>query len=255
MLKDIISIGDKLELKRIRMTTKEEDLDQLDRIYKSQILDFNGEDTAVISMPIEKGRVIPLFVGDKYSIRFYTKKGLFQCKAIITERSNVNNIYTLTVQFTSEMEKYQRRQFYRLECVLDTNYSILSEPELNILQKLHKGAYKDDKEKLELQNTFDSIEKKWLKGSVVDISGGGARFISEYCHEHGNMIQMKIDFNSYGLRNTLIKAMIITSENLVNRLGFYEHRIQFRDIQKDEREAIIKFIFEEERRRRKKEKG
>jgi c-di-GMP-binding flagellar brake protein YcgR len=252
MLTDLISIGDKLELKRIRVTTQEDDVDKL---FKSQILDFSGEDTAIISMPIEKGRVIPLFVGDKYNIRFFTKKGLFQCKSIITERSNVNNIYTLTVQFISELEKYQRRQFYRLECVLDTSYTILSENEIDILDKIKNNEYEDDKEKLELQNTFDSIDKKWLNGTIVDISGGGARVVSEFCHEHGDWIHMKINFSSYGLRNTLIKALIITSEHMVNRQGFFEHRIEFKDLQKEERESIIKYIFEEERRRRKKEKG
>ena len=60
--------------------------------------------------------------------------------------------------------------------------------------------------------------------------------------------------NSLGSKEFIIQALILSSNKMINRQGFYEHRVQFRDIPKEEREAIIKFIFEEERRQRKREK-
>ena len=48
---------------------------------------------------------------------------------------------------------------------------------------------------------------------------------------------------------------VLYSEELASRPGSYEHRIQFVNIMNDERESIIKFIFEEERKIRRREKG
>jgi len=55
--------------------------------------------------------------------------------------------------------------------------------------------------------------------------------------------------------NKKIPSKIIISAKMLNRVGFYEHRVQFTDINREDREAVIKFIFAEERRQRKREKG
>lgn len=253
MVSDIVSIGDKLELKSIRFSAKEI---ENEKVYKSQVLDFIDEDTASILMPIEGGRVIPLTIGDKYNLCFYTKKGLYQCKSVITDRSRINNVFVLTVQFTSELEKYQRRQYYRLKYLLEFKYSIITDMEISIMNKLRNNNAKQEEEKQAFLDTLDSIKKEILSGTILDISGGGARFVSGHNHEHGIMIQMLLDFdNGLGAKSFQIQAIIVSSDKMINRQGFYEHRVQFIDMTKEEREAIIKFIFEEERRQRKKEKG
>jgi c-di-GMP-binding flagellar brake protein YcgR len=252
MISSIVSVGDKLELKRIRTI----DNDKEDKIYKSKLLDFISDDKASIAMPIEKGRVIPLEVGDKYSIRFFTNKGLFQCKAVITERYRNDNIYVLIVQFLSDLEKYQRRQYYRLECILDVTYHIITDVELSLMNKIQADEFQNEEEKQKYINTLEEFQSNWLTANVLDLSGGGARFTSNSNHESGLLIQisMRLGIDKWA-KNYLLNAVIISSNKMTNRQGYYEHRVQFKDIKKDEREAIIKFIFEEERRQRKKEKG
>jgi c-di-GMP-binding flagellar brake protein YcgR len=253
MVSDVVSIGDKLELKSLSFSTKKI---ENEKIYKSQVLDFIDDDTASILMPIEGGRVIPLTVGEKYSLCFFTKKGLYQCKSIITDRARINNVYVLTVQFTSELEKFQRRQFYRLEYLLEIKYCLVSDMEISIINKLQNENFKDEEEKQNYLNTLETFRKEWLSGTILDISGGGARFVSGHNHEYGNMLQISLEFdNELGEKTFYIQALIISSTKMINRQGFYEHRVQFIDILKEEREAIIKFIFEEERRQRKREKG
>ena len=253
MVSDVVSIGDKLELKLLNFSTKKV---ENERVYKSQVLDFINDDTASILMPIEGGRIIPLSVGDKYSLCFFTKKGLYQCKCVIMERGHINNIYVLTVQFISDLEKFQRRKYYRLEYLLEFNYYLVTDMEISILNKLRSNNFKDEEEKQDFIQTLEKLRKECLSGTILDISGGGARFVSEHSHEHGNRIRMSMEFNnSLGARNFDIQAIIISSDKMINRQGFYEHRVQFIDILKEEREAIIRFIFEEERRQRKKEKG
>ncbi len=253
MVSDVVSIGDKLELKALSFSEKKI---ENGKIYKSQVLDFFSEDTASILMPIEGARVIPLTVGDKYNLCFYTKRGLYQCKAVITERGRINNVYVLTVQFISDLDKFQRRQYYRLEYLLEFKYCIISDMEISIMTRLKNNNFKDEAEKQNYINSLEGMKREWFHGTILDISGGGARFVSEQKHEPDNMLQMLLEFNNrLGAKEFTIQAMIISSAKMINRLGFYEHRVQFIDIFKEEREAIIKFIFEEERRKRKKEKG
>lgn len=253
MVSDVVSIGDKLDLKALNFSTKKIDSE---KIYKSQVLDFISEDTASILMPIEGGRIIPLTVGDRYNLCFYTKKGLYQCKAVITDRGRINNVYVLTVQFTSELEKFQRRQYYRLEYLLEFRYRLISDMEISIMNKLHSKNFSNEEEEQGYINTLETLQTDWISGTILDISGGGARFVSGHNHEHGNMLLMLLEFNNgLGAKKFEIEALIISSNKMVNRQGFYEHRVQFKDIIREDREAIIKFIFEEERRQRKREKG
>ncbi len=250
---NILSIGDKLELKKIRLSAIEPDSEKL---YKSQILDFVDDKTLIILMPMEKVRIIPLSVGDKYCIRFFTKKGLYQCNSIIVGRSKLNNIYVLTVELISDLEKKQRREFYRLECFLDMEYYLLSDTEISIMNKIKANNFKNDTEFENYINALNECKREWNKGVIVDISGGGAKFVSDKLHEYGNIIHITIPFEpSVKLKNKWLKAIIASSEKMVNRQGSYEHRVQFKDILKEDREVIIKYIFEEERKYRNKDKG
>jgi c-di-GMP-binding flagellar brake protein YcgR len=252
MISELITLGDKLELKKLKTRTSEEDTD---KIYVSQLLDISQDDKLNIAMPIEKGRIIPLSIGDKYSVRFYTNKGLYQCKAVITDRYRNNNIFILVIQLISELEKHQRRQYYRLECLLDIKYHVITDLELAIVNKIKRDDFKDDDEKQKYLNTLEDYQTVSHSGTIVDLSGGGARFISNHKHEHGNRILISIRFNTDFNNLHVINAGIISSTNMMNRQGVYEHRVQFNDITKEEREAIIKFIFEEDRKQRRKEKG
>ncbi len=91
-----------------------------------------------------------------------------------------------------------------------------------------------------------------LKQSViVDISGGGLRFLSNHQYEPGSLIYInyclliKDKVKEYNLVGKVLA--IKPSEN---RKGVYEHRVQYLNIGNEEREEIIRYIFEEERKHR-----
>lgn len=250
MVRDVVAIGDKVEL---MIMDRNEDLEK--RTYKSKVLDFPDYTSVIITMPIIKGRVIPLSVGDKYSLRFFSQTGLYECKGVITDRSNDDKIYVLTVEFTSALEKYQRRQFFRLNCVLDLDYYIATEAELTLRYKLKQNIFKNPEDKQACLDALEQCKKEWLMGIVVDLSGGGARLMSESVHEVGNYMQMRVQFGSkVKIKADYLTGIIISAEKMVNRAGFYEYRVQFRELLKEDREAIIKYIFEEEIKQRTKDK-
>jgi c-di-GMP-binding flagellar brake protein YcgR len=56
-----------------------------------------------------------------------------------------------------------------------------------------------------------------------------------------------------GLKDFLILAKVISCSEAKNLSNMYAKRIVFLSIKSDEREAIVRYIFEEERKRRNKE--
>jgi c-di-GMP-binding flagellar brake protein YcgR len=251
MIKDIVAIGDKLELRRL---SSENATSGRGKVYVSQLLDLIDNDKAIIAMPIEKSHIVPLSVGEKYTISFYTGKGLYQCNAIIFNRYKIKQIYVLEVQFISGIEKNQRRQYFRLSCIVDTLYHVITREEIVLEKKYNNTAYIDDTEKNKDYENLEELKKVWYEGTITDLSGGGAKFVSNRAHEPGENIILSISLG-INAENKKVPSKIVASAKMLNRAGFYEHRVQFTDINREDREAVIKFIFAEERRQRKREKG
>ena len=136
MVRDIAAIGDKLELRRLNLDNT---TSGRSKVYVSQLLDHIDNDKAIIAMPIEKGHIIPLSVGEKYTVSFFTSKGLYQCNAIIINRYKNKKIYILEVQFISDIVKNQRRQFFRLNCLVDILYHVITKEDVDaFLQSLSR---------------------------------------------------------------------------------------------------------------------
>ncbi|GAA4654693.1 hypothetical protein GCM10023142_18310 [Anaerocolumna aminovalerica] len=250
MIRDIVAIGDKLELRRLN---SEDKTSGRGKVYVSQLLDLVDNDKAIIAMPIEKSHIVPLSVGEKYTISFYTGKGLYQCNGIILNRYKIKQIYVLEIQFISEVEKNQRRQYFRLSCIVAILYHVITEEEI-ILEKKMISSTGFEVEKDKDYENLEALKKIWYEGTITDLSGGGAKFVSNREHEPGEDIVLSITLNING-ETKKIPSKIIASAKMLNRVGFYEHRVQFTNINREDREAVIKFIFAEERRQRKREKG
>ena len=82
-MKVAFAIGDRIELMHIKSAIGRK---VSDKKYGSQLLDFDGDRTAKIAMPISEGKVIPLEIDDDYHLCFFTNSGLYQCTARIKKR-------------------------------------------------------------------------------------------------------------------------------------------------------------------------
>lgn len=252
MINEIASIGDKLELRKIFSISKKSNKEV---IYTSQILDIAADGVLNIAMPIEKGKLIPLTIDDKYQMYLFSSKGLYQCNILITNRYKDDKLFILTVQILSELEKFQRREFYRLDCLIDISYHCLSELEKKLTEKFIHNDFTSEEEKAIWNDKLEELEKVSYQGLLTDLSGGGAKFISDMKLDEELIVSMVIDLQIGSITKQLqLQGDVITSIKLPNRIGYYEHRIKFTDILKEERETIIKYIFEEERRLRRREK-
>ena len=140
------------------------------------------------------------------------------------------------VELKSNLRKYQRRDYYRFSCALEMKSRELSRDEIRVVDTVEE---------------FITPGLPLKQSVIVDISGGGLRFLSNHQYEPGSLIYInyclliKEKVKEYNLVGKVLA--IKPSEN---RKGVYEHRVQYVNIGNEEREEIIRYIFEEERKHR-----
>ena len=240
MLSKYVLPGDKVELQAVdKIQLADGTIGH--KTYASEVHDILGEDNLELLMPMEKTKLILLPIDGEYDLYFYTKTGLYQCYARIVDRYKSENIYLLNLELTSNLRKHQRREYYRFSCVLEMNTRILKEEEVDAIGK-------------NLEFLVPSLPLK--RSIVVDISGGGLRFISKQLYDVGSMIyckyQLVIDDQ---VKEYNLVGRVLYSGPVANRPDEFEHRVQYVNIDNQTREEIIRYIFEEERKHRKRDRG
>lgn len=252
MLRETVNIGDKIE---IRQLDQKGALMRSSKKYVSQMVDFIEDDKISIATPIKNGMIITLEKWMNYRLYFYTIRGLFQCDCTMLQTYREGKNVLALVKLVSGLEKIQRRQYYRLECVHEIEYRLITDEEVRLEEKLLVGMFPQVDEKAIIRKRLAEINKTWYKASITDLSGGGCRFNSQQRLKSGDRIRIRLNF---AIKNELkrldIIADIITSQKMNDRVGVFEHRSEFYSITQKDREDLIKYIFEQERKLRKNDK-
>lgn len=253
MLREILTIGDKIDIKPLDKSGRPL---HNTRIFASQFIDFVDFDIINISAPIVYGRAIPLAAGEFFNLCFYTNKGLYQCNCTAISNYKDNNTVVTVVRVINNLEKLQRRQFFRLECIIDIEYRIIRKEEEILEEKLLKNDFNSVQDKEKALMILDQFTKQWAKAAITNISGGGARFNSLTRLNQGDKVRIIMNlpkgFDTFKME---LDAIIVASDKLLNRSDSYENRIQFIEVKPKDREELIKFIFELDRKRRRNEKS
>ena len=85
--------------------------------------------------------------------------------------------------------------------------------------------------------------------TITDISGGGVRFNSFNNHKKNELLYLRIPIEQKGeTRMFELKGEVVNSDILPKRADYYETRVKFIDLDRDEREQIVRFVFEQERK-------
>ena len=145
------------------------------------------------------------------------------------------------MELETDLQKYQRREYYRLNTVLDMKSKAI-DPDA-------KSPGLEQVQFIDTDLTFDN-------GTMVDISGGGARFISKVQYTEGSLIRFQFSLFVNGeVTEYKLVGKVLKSSPIENKEDSFENRIQFVNMVNDDRESIIKYIFEEERKQRHRERG
>ena len=240
MITKFIQEGCKLELQALERS-KTLGADAPKKTYVTKLYEIVTDDTMEVLMPMEQGKLILLSVDQEFDCVFYGQNSLYQCVVRISDRYKSNNVYILLLEIVSNLRKYQRREYYRFSCVLEMGSRNLEKDELEVLE--------------EKPNALPIPEKAIpMKNSViVDISGGGLRFISSEKYDPESFIYCSYNLIINGEKKKYeVVGKVLASKELENRRGTYEHRVQYYKMDSKTREEIIKYIFEEERKSRRK---
>ncbi len=247
MVSKIITEGNKVELQRSAAAgqAKQNGEETEVKTFYSLVSEVIDDDRIKITMPLEKGRIVPLPVNGRFNACFYTTNGLYQARVIVVDRFKEENIYMLVIELVTDLVKFQRRQYYRLGCTMEIYYRKIEDEQ----QEFDYNG-ESDGEKTENQPGRDEDYKE---GVALDISGGGIRFMSEEALNVGDRIFLVIEIQydesekkTYGLNGKIVKT-----NPMENRKDKYEHRVEYKNIDGKVRESLIKYIFDEERRQRK----
>ncbi len=236
MLNEYIRLGQRVEIQAVtRVKLNEENT--IVKTYSSKVYDILSDEKLEILMPVEQSKLVLLSVDTEYKMFFYGERGLYECVARIVDRYKSNNVYILVMELTTNLRKYQRREFYRYTCALEMETRVLAEEEIEAVE---------NKEEYVVPGIV------FQKSILVDISGGGLRFVTSCKYEKENLILCKFSlWQKNGVKEYEILGRILDVKKVEKRPGMYEHRIQYINIPKDVREEIIRYIFEEERKNQK----
>jgi len=254
MLAKVIAAGDKAEVLKWDNTSGEE---KAPSVLVSKVLETPEENTLKIAMPMSKTHTIPLRVGEVYDMRFYTQTGTYSCTGRVSGRYMENSIGVLVIEIFSTLEKVQRRQFFRVECIVDIQLHVLSVEELQELESYDQQKKAEPMDGAELMMAkIGSRKEVWEQGIITDISGGGARFTTRSPLPEESTLFLSIELEQKNeIKEHQVFARLIASTEVEKRPGFYENRVQFIHLKAAEREEIIRFVFDEDRKRLKRERG
>ncbi len=238
MISDFVKPGDKIDITYLHQSNG--------KTYKSSVFDFLGENELEIGMPTDEGKMVLFQIGFECQFFFYTSRGLYTCEAVIKERYKKDNFYLLAAKIKTGLKKYQRREYYRVECAIDFSYYKIS----NEVAKLETTE-----ELFEEIANPDYIETKRL-ARTRDLSGGGVRFTATEPLEVGEKLLSVIRLSNDKLDHMfyLVTEVIscATIENVPDRWDI-RAKWEFKNIK--DRDLIVRYVFEEDRMIRKKENG
>ncbi|TGY96825.1 flagellar brake protein [Petralouisia muris] len=241
MKSNVIKTGDKVEIRILQQVEKGRRLGEYPPAYRSIVENVQEDGSMELLLPIVKGKIDAPPNGVRLEALFYTRGGMYRCIAQIKNRYLKENVYLMLMELKSPLEKFQRREFYRFECIMDIEYMAITDEEAEIeditdLKEHHRLTYPADLSR---------------EAIAVDISGGGIRFVAQQPGKEGGYLLMSIRLANESMDYLLeIVGKIVICQKMENEK--YEYRVNF--LMKDEkkRELIIKYIFEQERRSRQK---
>jgi c-di-GMP-binding flagellar brake protein YcgR len=241
LVKELTRLGDKIDIQLIQQLEMQErgELTGTIRTYKSSVFDFISDTEMEIAMPTENGRMVLFQIGLRCKLLFYTKKGLYSCNAIVQKRYKKENFFVLAMQITSKLVKFQRREFFRIDCMHNIQYVPITE----------ETAALNTTEDLFMEIQKDSYIDKYKDAVTLDLSGGGMRFSTGEALEVGSYVVTKLRLSGEHMDQLhYLVTRIIASTQMDNASGKYINRGQFLFKNLRDRENIVRYVFDEERR-------
>ena len=247
ILESLIRLGDKVDIiLSYQMEQQKNGIDTEVKKFKSSVVDFLSEKNLEVTMPTIDGKMVLFREGIRCEMILYTHTGLYSCNCIVKKRYKTDNLYLLDMELLSKPVKFQRREFFRMDCSIAMTYYEIGKETANlettaeILSELHD----------------EGAEELYKKATMLDISGGGLRFSCDEKLKPDSYVLVIATLENMAVqRKFILVVQIIDGYEAPNAKSMYFNRGKFVFKDLKDRERIVRFVFEEERKIRKKVNG
>ncbi|MGM0409724.1 MAG: flagellar brake protein [Bacillota bacterium] len=186
--------------------------------YASKIEEIN-EDNIKILTPFKRGEIIPVHIGTNLNIFFTGKDAAYTFHSQVIDRLK-EKVRLLVITPPEEINRIQRRDFFRLDVKKDAKYRKVNE---------------------ELEP-----EEEYLETSTIDLSAGGVRLALESELAKGDLIEIIIDIP------VLEEEIIGEVRQIYSLKNGKAAGIEFKGISQHTRDSIMSWLFDYQRKLRKK---
>lgn len=198
-------------------------------VYVSQFIDTVDSSNIIIAAPIHENRLIFIPLHAKIRVIFiHDSLGLHTFTGTVSGKEKMDNVAVLYVHIDSPLEKIQRRENFRLDCVLHLRYAVcppLSDSETG------KGADTD--------YTFKTAVSK-------NLSISGICMIANEPIPKDAILQLSLKLPEEDVIETTGRITRITIHKIGKNIK-YELGIAFKDLKPSHKAIITRYIFEQQR--------
>jgi c-di-GMP-binding flagellar brake protein YcgR len=188
-----------------------------EKYFNCNIQDITEEYIAT-NIPISSGQYLPLSRGTKVEVIYYEEENIYKFKSSVIGRK-FENIPILLLSKPTEIEKIQRRKYFRIPLLSNIKYKNLkNEPRTN-------------------PRTIEDSE--YANALLVDLSGGGMKVKVAEQVKLNDFLLVSLTINNESLL-VVGQAMRIVKDDE----GRYVCGLSFEFLENSTREVIIKFIFQ-----------
>ncbi|MFP4016087.1 MAG: flagellar brake protein [Halanaerobiales bacterium] len=190
--------------------------------YLSKVAEVNSDNFKVTS-PFSKGEIVPLRLGQEVQVFCTGNSAAYTFFAKILERQS-KPIALLTLERTSDINRIQRREYFRIDVKRKVKYRTIDNEE-NIKEE----------------------DGQFFKTMTIDISAGGLKLVADDNMPSSGLIELYLDLP--GIEKVSLIGEVVNNYNLPDGRAV---GIEFRNINQNQQDVIIGWLFDYQRELRQK---
>lgn len=221
-----LSVGDALNI--------EYAVEQEKHTLKSMVVEVVNGTKIIIACPSISGRLVLLSPGERFPMyHLNPETGVYRFTGLIVSREKIDDQVRLHVLRVSEIQRAQRREYFRLSLVADGVLEIPDGEGEEVF--IHNGQQ------------IKEVVPVFRKSPVIikDLSAGGARVHAKESFRLGETMSLKFELENakYHLECEIVRCFPI--EDVVKR---YDLGIKFINIDPNLQRKLLGVIFERQRK-------
>lgn len=186
--------------------------------YKTQV-DEVGEKRVSVLAPYQEREVVPLREGTRVEIVFWDDVASYAMETVIEQRIAVP-VPIFVLKLPDDIRRIQRRNFVRVDAFYPVSFQVVLKTGLS----------------------------DWLKGSMLDLSGGGMRFQTREKLDRSSIIYSYLKLPTGEIKTPARVCRVQPIEDTKK----YSVSVDFYQISERDRDSIIRCVFDIQREMRKK---